>query len=136
VVLTRQDILAALETDTGSYDVVYSSFALHHLSTEQKGAFFRLVAQRLAKDGVLVLTDVVREADESLPVYLEHYCDWLRKDWNSLDAVEIAAICDHIENNDRPETFADLQAMAHAAGLTDAAGVSGYRWHRVVRFQR
>ena len=134
--LVHRDILSALETDNVSYDVVYSSFALHHLSTEQKGAFFHLVAQRLVKDGVFVLTDVVLEADESLPVYLAHYCDWLRKDWSSLDTAELAAICDHIQNNDRPETFADLRALAQAAGLTDAAGVSGYRWHRVLRFQR
>ena len=136
VELAHKDILAALAADGETYDVVYSSFALHHLSTEQKGAFFRLVAQRLAQNGVFVLTDVVREADETLPVYLAHYCDWLRKDWSSLDTTEIAAICDHIQNNDRPETFADLRALAEAAGLTDIAGVSGYRWHRVLRFQR
>jgi SAM-dependent methyltransferase len=39
------DILAALEADTGFYDVVYTSFALHHLSTEQKAEFFHRVAQ-------------------------------------------------------------------------------------------
>ncbi|WP_219320502.1 class I SAM-dependent methyltransferase [Methylovirgula sp. HY1] len=134
--LTCRDILAALEAETELYDVVYTSFALHHLSTEQKAAFFRLVAQRLAKDGVLVLTDVVREDDESLPVYLTHYCDWLRRDWDGLDTDEKAAICDHIENNDRPETLTELQSLAAAAGLADAAAVSGYGWHRVLRFQR
>ena len=135
VELAHCDILAALEAETGHYDVVYTSFALHHLSTDQKAAFFRLVAQRLAKDGVLVLTDVVREDDESLPVYLRHYCDWLRRDWEGLDADEIAAICDHIENNDRPETLAELQSLAQAAGLTDATVVARYGWHRVLRFQ-
>ncbi len=136
VELARLDILAALEADTGRYDVVYTSFALHHLSTEQKAAFFHLVAQRLEKDGLLLLTDVVRGDDESLPVYLGHYCDWIRKDWSSLDAEEIASICDHVQNNDRPEAFAKLQALGEAAGLAEAAAVARYRWHYVLWFQR
>lgn len=136
VELARRDILAALEADTGLYDVVYTSFALHHLSTEQKAEFFRLVAQRLEKDGLLLLTDVVREDDESLPVYLGRYCDQIHRDWSVLDAEEKASICDHIQNNDRPETFAELQALAQAAGLADAAAVARYGWHRVLWFQR
>lgn len=136
VELVHQDILSALAADTKTYDVIYSSFALHHLSHEDKGRFFKLVAQRLAPKGVFILTDVVRQADESLPVYLDHYCDWIRQDWHDLNASESAAICTHVTENDRAETFADLKAMGQAAGLTDVAGVSGYRWHRVMRFQR
>lgn len=136
VELVHQDILSALAADTKTYDVIYSSFALHHLSSEEKGRFFQLVAQRLAPHGVFILTDVVREAEESLPVYLDHYCDWIRQDWHDLDASEVAAICTHVKENDRAETFADLRAAAQAAGLNDIAGVSGYRWHRVMRFQR
>ena len=98
VELVCRDILAALEADTGLYDVVYTGFALHHLSTEQKAEFFRRVAQRLEKDGLLLLTDIVREEDESLPVHLRRYCDWLRSDWGSLNAEEKASACDHILN--------------------------------------
>jgi SAM-dependent methyltransferase len=136
VELTRRDILAALESETAPYDIIYSSFALHHLQTDQKAAFFNLVAQRLEPNGVLLLTDVVREDHENLPVYLNHYCDRILKDWGGLSGEEKAAICDHIQNNDRPETFGALQALAHAAGLTDAAAVARYGWHRVMRFRR
>jgi SAM-dependent methyltransferase len=116
VELVCRDILAALAADSALYDVVYTSFALHHLSTEQKAEFFRRVAQRLEKDGLLLLTDIVREEDESLPVYLRRYCDWLRSDWSALDAEEKASACDHILNNDRPETFSVLQTLAQAGG--------------------
>jgi cyclopropane fatty-acyl-phospholipid synthase-like methyltransferase len=134
--LVCRDILAALEADTGLYDVVYSSFALHHLSTEQKAEFFRRVTQKLEEDGILLLTDVVREEDESLPVYLRRYCDWLRSDWSALGAEEKASVCDHILNNDRPETFSVLKALAQAAGLGDATAVARYGWHRVICFRR
>ena len=115
---------------------VYSSFALHHLSTEQKAEFFRRVTQKLEEDGILLLTDVVREEDESLPVYLRRYCDWLRSDWSALGAEEKASVCDHILNNDRPETFSVLQALAEARVLGDAVAVARYGWHRVLCFRR
>ena len=99
-------------------------------------AFFRRVAQRLEKDGLLLLTDIVREEDESLPVYLGRYCDWLRSDWSALDAEEQASACDHILNNDRPETFSVLQALAQAGGLGYAVAVARYGWHRVLCFRR
>jgi SAM-dependent methyltransferase len=136
VELVCRDILAALAADSALYDVVYTSFALHHLSTEQKAEFFRRVAQRLEKDGLLLLTDIVREEDESLPVYLGRYCDWLRSDWSALDAEEQASACDHILNNDRPETFSVLQALAQAGGLGYAVAVARYGWHRVLCFRR
>ena len=53
---------------------------------------FRRVTQKLEEDGILLLTDVVREEDESLPVYLRRYCDWLRSDWSALGAEEKRAI--------------------------------------------
>lgn len=136
VELAHQDILEALATDTGSYDVIHSAFALHHLSYGQKASFFQLLAPRLSEQGVVVLVDVVRETDESLPLYLERYCTWLRSTWSDLEDTEIAAICDHIENNDRPETFAELQKLAEAAGFAEAANVAQYGWHRLLSFRR
>ncbi len=54
VQLTQGHILATLAEDA-SYDVIYSSFALHHLPTAQKAEFFHLAAQRLNKGGLLLL---------------------------------------------------------------------------------
>ena len=99
-------------------------------------ACIRRVAQRLEKDGLLLLTDIVREEDESLPVYLRRYCDWLRSDWSALDAEEKASACDHILNNDRPETFSVLQALAQAGELGEAVTVARYGCHRVLCFRR
>jgi ubiquinone/menaquinone biosynthesis C-methylase UbiE len=47
VTLGHGDILAVLAEDD-AYDVIYSSFALHHLPTEQKGEFFRLASRQAA----------------------------------------------------------------------------------------
>jgi Methyltransferase domain len=92
--LTHSDLLAALKQGHRRYDVIHTSYAVHHLSTDQKGEFFALVAKRLEKDGFLLLTDVTREEDESLPVHFQRYCDWLRRDWHGLSEDEKTAICD------------------------------------------
>lgn len=135
VELECRDVLAALGTETRRFDVIYTSYALHHLSADQKGEFFRRVALRLAKDGIVLVTDVMREENESLPIYVERYCHWLHQDWNALDAEEKSSLCDHILNNDRPETFSDLRALAQAAGLGATTAVARYGWHRVVCFR-
>jgi SAM-dependent methyltransferase len=135
VTLTHGDILEALAED-GSYDVIHSSFVLHHLTTEQKGEFFRRAARRLAPGGLLLLVDVMREEDETLDDYLRRYCGSLRRDWTGLSAGEREAICDHIVNNDLPEPFSTLLVLARAAGLKEAPGAAGYGAHRLVCFAR
>ena len=120
VTLTHGDILEALDEDN-SYDAIHSSFVLHHLPTERKAEFFRRAARRLAPDGLLLLVDTACEEDETLDDYLQRYCGWLRRDWTGLSAQELDAICDHIVNNDMPEPYSTLLALARAAGLRGSA---------------
>ena len=71
--LVCRDILAALALDSALYDVVYTSFALHHLSTEQKAEFFRRVAQRLEKDGLLLLQALAQAGGLGYAVAVARY---------------------------------------------------------------
>ena len=103
-VVARGDIIAALAEDD-AYDVIYSSFVLHHLATEQKGEFFQLASRRLTPGGLLLLVDTMREEGETLDDYVRRYCAWLRREWAGLSAQEKEVFCDHIINNDRPEPF-------------------------------
>ena len=133
VELTRDHILAAL-AEEAQYDVIYSSFALHHLPTEQKAEFFRLAAQRLEKGGLLLLIDVVREEDETLEIYHQHYCAWLRGRFTALSTDEKDLICDHIVNNDLPDPSSVLYAQARAAGLKAATRGTQFGWHWLLSF--
>jgi cyclopropane fatty-acyl-phospholipid synthase-like methyltransferase len=135
VELRREDLLAAVGEGDESFDVIHTSFALHHLATEMKAEFFRRAARRLAPGGMLLLVDVMREEDESLPVYFERYTRWLRDDWRLLTEEEREATCAHLTANDLPETVATLQAQGRAAGL-EPAPVVAFTWHKVARFTR
>jgi SAM-dependent methyltransferase len=132
--LAHADILAALAAEIIPFDVIYSSFALHHLRTAQKAEFFNRVATKLNKGGLLLLVDVVREEDETLDVYHERYCEWLRRSFSALNGDEKDLICDHIVNNDLPEPLSVLQAQARAAGLKIALSGTRFGWHWVLSF--
>ena len=59
-----------------------------------------------------------REEDESLPVHFQRYCTWLRRDWHGLSEDEKTAICDHLLNNDLPETRSVLNLRLVRQGWT------------------
>jgi ubiquinone/menaquinone biosynthesis C-methylase UbiE len=133
--LAHEDMLSAL-TEDASYDVIYTSFVLHHLSTEDKGEFFRRAASRLTPGGLLLLVDVAREENETLPAYLDKYCKWVRSSWDRLSTQEREAVCEHLSNNDRPELVSRLESQARAAGLTPVGDATNYSWHRLLCFGR
>ena len=131
----QADLLQALLDTEQRYQVIFSSFALHHLPLAQKGEFFQAVYPRLAEGGLLLLIDTCRDADESLSTYLASYCDWLCNDWVGINDEEKTIACRHITENDLPEELATLTALARSAGFTQCLEVSQYRWHRVLSFQ-
>jgi SAM-dependent methyltransferase len=133
VELLQTDFMSAL-AEAPATDVIYTSFALHHLSTERKGEFFELAAQRLSPGGLLLVADVNREEDESLDAYLHNYCAWLRGAMRTLAEAELDGICDHLVNNDLPEPVSLLNAQAEAAGLRSLPGVAPHKWHRLMAF--
>lgn len=133
VAFAESDMLSELSRDA-VHDVIHSSFVLHHLATPEKGDFFRLAARRLAPGGVLLLTDTVREEDETIAAYLDHYRDWIEKDWQGLTRAEKDVIYEHIFSSDRPDALSTLDALASDAGLTRLEGNGKHGWHRLLRY--
>lgn len=133
VELAENDILSELARKT-RYDVIHSSFVLHHLATPDKGEFFRRAARRLAPGGVLLLTDTVREEGEGIEAYLDHYCGWIEADWRGLTRAGKDAIYDHIRSSDRPDPLSTLDGLAKDARLRRLDGNGKHGWHRLMRY--
>lgn len=128
------DLLQELYAQDHGVDVVFSSFALHHLSFAKKAEFFRQTHRRLKTGGFLLLVDTFRAAHEDRDAYLQAYCGWLRGTWRGIDDAEKDLACRHIIENDFPETLADLQTFAGQAGFSASQTISSYQWHQVLRF--
>jgi cyclopropane fatty-acyl-phospholipid synthase-like methyltransferase len=136
VELCHADMRDALAGLGAPVDVIYSSFALHHLAHDQKAAFFRTASQKLALDGVLMLVDVVREENQPIDAYHLAYTRWLRATMTGLESAEHDAICEHIVHNDFPEPWTEIVTMASAAGLRPMSVTAPQIWHQMMVFVR
>jgi cyclopropane fatty-acyl-phospholipid synthase-like methyltransferase len=136
VAFRQNDLLTGLRANREQFDLIFSSFALHHLTSTAKADFFRLAYESLPLDGILLLIDVMREEDEDLEVYLENYCSWLKSEWLAIHEEGLDSICSHVKDNDYPERVSDLIAMATVAGFSNCFKINQFRWHRTVCFSK
>ena len=136
VELRQGDLLEGLRASGEKFDVFFTSFALHHLASAEKEIFFQSAYDRLRQDGFLLLIDTMREEGEERPVYLDHYCAWLRSKCETLAPAALDLLCDHIRGNDFPETTATLSAMARRAGFSRGMEIVRIGWHHTWCFDR
>ncbi len=136
VELCQGDLLEGLRASGEKFDVIFISFALHHLASAEKQLFFSSAQERLKGDGILLLIDTMREDGEERPVYLDRYCAWLRSTCETLSPPALDLLCDHIRGNDYPETTATLRAMAARSGFGRGMEISGIGWHHAWCFDR
>lgn len=106
----------ACSATTGPVDLIHSSFAVHHLSDEQKGQFLSGARSRVAPDGMLLWADVFRDPGESRDSYLQRYVQRIRKGWTSIPAEEGQRVIDHLSQFDFPADAAAIESTAEACG--------------------
>lgn len=113
----------------GSLDIIFCSFALHHLSSAQKAEFFTSAYGRLNHDGICLLIDTMRDDREDRSTYLDRYCAWLGSRCESLSPEALEHVFAHIRANDFPENDKELEEMAARAGFARKIAISRYQWH-------
>lgn len=135
--LRQGDLLEGLQAQQESFDLLFSSFALHHLTAVDKTVFFRRAYQQLEEHGLLLLVDVMRAEDEhGLQPHLDRYCAWLRSDWKALAPAALDLLCDHIQHNDLPEIASELATMATRAGFGEPVEINRFGWYRTWSFEK
>ncbi|MDP1788135.1 trans-aconitate 2-methyltransferase [Nitrosomonas sp.] len=136
VTLTQGDLLQAVEATGKIWDVIFTGFAVHHLSSDDKARFFQAVGGCLAENGWLILVDVVREENQSRKDYLDGYLQCMRDNWSKIPPGQLEEACTHVHDHDYPEYFSTLQEMAAAAGLQASRIVNQYGQHQTLLFAR
>jgi cyclopropane fatty-acyl-phospholipid synthase-like methyltransferase len=136
VELRHGELLEGVRASDKPFDLIFSSFALHHLSSAEKAAFFQSAYSKLGGDGILLLIDTMREEDERREIYLDRYCAWMRAEWKALLPEAMDAFCDHVRNSDFPESPSTLQRMAAAAGFARGVEIDRFRSHHILCFEK
>jgi SAM-dependent methyltransferase len=133
--LHQRDMLEAVEAGLGRFDVIFSSFAVHHLGLEEKARLFRACSAALMPGGRLILVDVVREQGQTRDEYITGYLQVMRSQWTQVLPAELEAACGHVAAFDFPETLETLQELAEAASLPRMRVVSQHAQHHVLVFE-
>jgi len=121
--------LAELARDTGAIDVVFSSYALHHLGSEDKLAVLRHAVGLLRPRGWLVNADLIVADSPAMEERLQEMrvegivTRAAGKDPRFADAVTTRGFLDALQANedDRPLTLSEDLALLRDAGLRDSA---------------
>ncbi|MFM7440335.1 MAG: class I SAM-dependent methyltransferase, partial [Snowella sp.] len=100
--LRQGDLLAGLQEIVENFDLIFASFALHHLSLIEKSQFFTLASEKLNSQGILLLIDVMREETENCDQFFQHYSAWIESDWTAIASLGKESIYEHIRNHDFP----------------------------------
>lgn len=106
----------------GAYDLVISSFAIHHLCHEEKRRIFKQVYRLLGDSGVFINVDQIKG---ETPYFERLYWEtWLGKvRLNGATEKQIAASIERRVAYDQDALLADQLAWLGEAGFTDAACV-------------
>ena len=134
--LRQGDLLEGLRAGGEKFDVILTSFALHHLASAEKELFFSSAHDRLSRDGMLLLIDTMREEEEDRPIYLDRYCAWLRSKCETLSPAALDLLCAHIRRCDFPETSAALDDMATQERFDRGVEITRIGWHHTWCFVR
>lgn len=136
VTLTHGDLLTAVQSTGKTWDVIFTGFAVHHLTSADKAHFFEAAGRCLSEQGWLILVDVVREENQSRADYLQGYLKCMRDTWVKVPPDQLEEACTHVHDHDYPEYFSTLQAMAAAVGLKASRIVNRYGQHHILLFAR
>ena len=137
VELREQDLLAcALNEAAASTEVVYSGFAVHHLSSADKQRLFQAVARLLRPDGSFILVDVVRAEGQTREEYLDLYLHLMRTTWTGIELSRLEEACQHVASFDYPEMLSTLTQMSVSAGLGEPHVLGRFGAHTVMQVRK
>jgi ubiquinone/menaquinone biosynthesis C-methylase UbiE len=86
------------------FDVIMTSFALHHLDLVHKDGVFGSISNYLKPDGIFILIDVVRQQNEEREAYIRRYLDDVEQRWTQITPEDYIMVEGHISASDFPET--------------------------------
>lgn len=127
--LVCEGMLEKLKKTNKKFDVIFTSYAVHHLNHEEKRLFFAFAKNALVDGGCIVLVDVTREVDETQDQYLDHYLNHVKSHWLVLNDQEFKLINDHVRSSDFPETLSGYKKLAHNAGFKNLEVLARRTWH-------
>lgn len=120
VTLLQADFAGALTRMDRHFDTVFVSLAMHHLTHDDKPAFFSAARERLRPNGLLVIYEPSSRPGESRADYIARQAPWFSSHFTRMEPVAVDELNDHVRQADFPESPGTYAGMAIDAGFTGA----------------
>ena len=122
-----------LKASTDSWDLIYSSYAIHHLSDQGKQEIMQEIYHHLNPSGLFIMIDVMRQKNQSREAYMDDYIGGIRKNWPGLEKREQDMITHHIHEYDFPAPYHELIDWANEIGFSvEKAAIADDRHHMLI----
>lgn len=128
------DLLAHAEAEGSPCDVIFSGFAVHHLTGDEKWRLFQALSRILPDGGCFLMVDVVREEGMSREDHVASYTRMMRNQWDGIPAEALEEGCAHVAEYDFPATESELLRVARDAGFHEARELCRHGRHRAFVF--
>lgn len=112
-------ILDEMVAKPQKFNVILSSFCLHHYQTAEKLAIYSKIKNILAENGVFVIIDIFRTDAQNRHDYLTHTMGDFYRSLSNLSQNEIINIREHVESSDYPNTHFETQEAILSQGFTE-----------------
>ena len=107
-----------IRQESSTFDIIYSGYAVHHLSDEGKQDLLRHVHGLLKPGGLFFLVDVFRQEGQTRDAYIESISGWISGTWTFLDQGQQALIFEHLRGFDHPASRNDFTDWGKGTGFT------------------
>ena len=105
------------ELDSHSFDVILSSFCLHHYQLADKHNIYRQIHQLLKPGGSFIMIDLWRQDNHQRSDYLSQTMNQFYEELIEFTPEEIAYTKQHIESADFPDTLDETRRTLVASGF-------------------
>jgi len=103
-VLRQGDMLELILQEEKLFDIIHTSFAIHHLHDDDKKELLQACSKRLVIGGTMIYTDTFRSPSIDRETYIQNYFSFINSDWALLSEIERQPIFDHVSEYDFPST--------------------------------
>lgn len=112
-------ILDEMALTSQKFDIILSSFCLHHYQESEKLIIYQKIKKVLAENGSFIMIDLFREETQSRHDYLSTTMEKFYSNLPELTQVEITNLRVHVESSDYPHTHSETQEIILSLGFSD-----------------
>lgn len=119
-----------------TYDLIYSSYAFHHLQDEEKLELLKKCYAKLDAGGVLILIDHFKEDVQDRDDYIDEYVDNIKTNWLNITSEENDLIEEHMRGYDFPTTEQQIIKWGEGIGFVLETVPHADHCHKLLVFKK